>query len=211
MNTHVAERRPLGALGRMGVVGGLHLAVIYLVATSLGIVPKLQIADPIEGRIIPSDPIPVPPPDPVGPPDTTSQIRVQLDPPVAPPPDTVEDSDAIGAEFVPDPIPTPPVDRSPQPELVGVRQDARYPLTRPPYPPSAVRAEQQGAVEIEVYVLPNGRVGDARVVKSTGHPVLDQSALDEARRRWRLMPATRDGVPYAQWHKMRVVFDLRDR
>jgi hypothetical protein len=41
--------------------------------------------------------------------------------------------------------------------------------------------------------------------------LLDQSAVDEAKRRWRLQPATRDGVPFAQWHKLRVVFELRNR
>ena len=60
-------------------------------------------------------------------------------------------------------------------------------------------------------MLPNGRVGDARVVKSTGFEELDQSAIDEAKRNWRLMPATRDGVPIAQWHRLRVTFKLNEQ
>ena len=36
--------------------------------------------------------------------------------------------------------------------------------------------------------------GDARVVKSTGFEELDRAALAEAKRNWRLLPATRDGV-----------------
>ena len=57
-----------------------------------------------------------------------------------------------------------------------------------------IREGNQGTIDIEVYVLPNGRVGDARVVKSTGFEELDLAALAEAKRNWRLLPATRDGV-----------------
>jgi protein TonB len=211
MNTQVEGRRPVGALGRMGVVAGLHVAVVYLVATGLGIVPKLEMPTIIEGGVILEKTAPVDPPPPIGPPEPSRNLVVQFEPPVAPPMDPPDDSGAIGGEFVPDPVPLPPVDRTPQSVLQGVRPDSRYPLTRPNYPSEAVRRELEGAVEIEVYVLPNGRVGDARVFRSTGHAVLDQAAIDEAKRRWRLQPATRDGVPFAQWHKFRVVFDLQDR
>jgi protein TonB len=95
-----------------------------------------------------------------------------------------------------------------QPLIVGVQVDARHPLSQPPYPPGEIRAGNTGTADIEIYVLPNGRVGDARIVKSTGYPALDQSALDEAKRKWRLTPATRDGVPFAQWHRLRVTFKL---
>ncbi len=69
----------------------------------------------------------------------------------------------------------------------------------------------QGSVDIEIYVLPNGRVGDARVLRSSGFERMDQSALEEARRRWRMLPATRDGEPFAQWHRLRVVFKLKNQ
>ena len=29
--------------------------------------------------------------------------------------------------------------------------------------------------------------------------------------KWRLKPATRDGVPFAQWHRMRVTFKLNEQ
>jgi protein TonB len=208
MNTRVLERRPMGALGRIGVVAGLHVAVIYVVGAGLGITPTLA-PTRMEGTIIPSTEPPDELPERVEPRDFSQRVHVPV--PVAPLPDADEETGAIGAEAVPDPVPLPPVDSTPREVLTAVRQDARYPLTQPPYPMGAVRAEQEGAMEIEVYVLPNGRVGDARVVRSTGHALLDQSALDEAKRRWRLLPATRDGVPYAHWHRLRVVFELRNR
>ena len=74
-----------------------------------------------------------------------------------------------------------------------------------------IRAGNTGTADIEVYVLPNGRVGDARIVKSTGFESLDRSAMEEAKRKWRLAPATRDGVPFAQWHRLRVTFRLNQQ
>jgi protein TonB len=208
MTTRVLERRPMGALGRMGVVAGLHVAVIYLVATGLGIAPKLEIPDDIEASFIDQAP-------PLEPPPSMREPRLARRKVVVPRPvidiEVPVPEDTFRPLTVDDPAPTEVLPVTPGPVMTAVRQDARYPLTQPPYPMGAVRAEQEGAVEIEVYVLPNGRVGDARVVKSTGHALLDQSALDEAKRRWRLLPATRDGVPYAQWHRLRVVFELRNR
>jgi periplasmic protein TonB len=207
MSTRVAERHPAGALGRIGIVAGLHLVVIYLVATGLGIVPPL-LQPTMEGTIVPDVEVPDELPPDVPPPDFLPRQEVYVPTPEVPidvPP--TEDS------FRP-PITERPPDVFPPTQsavVVGVRADARYPLTQPPYPMSAVRDNQEGAVEIEVYVLPSGRVGDARVVRSTGYPALDQSALEEARRRWRLQPATRDGVPYPEWHRLRVVFELRNR
>ena len=59
-------------------------------------------------------------------------------------------------------------------------------------------------------MLPNGRVGDARIVRSSGFE-RSTVTLDEARRNWRLLPATRDGEPFAQWHRLRVVFKLKNQ
>ena len=44
--------------------------------------------------------------------------------------------------------------------------------------------------------------------RSSGFERLDQSAIDEAKRSWRLVPATKAGVPFAQWYKVRVTFKL---
>jgi protein TonB len=210
MNTRAANRRPMGALGRIGVVAGLHVAVIYLVATGLGIAPTLA-PTKMTGTIVPSAEPPDTAPPPVAPPRYENNLLFEFPAPEAPIPDPAESTASITGQASFDPVAVPLIDPAPGPALTAVRMDARYPLTQPPYPPGAVRAEQEGAVELEIYVLPSGRVGDARVVRSTGYALLDQSAVDEAKRRWRLQPATRDGVPIAQWHKLRVVFELRNR
>ena len=54
-------------------------------------------------------------------------------------------------------------------------------------------------------------IGDARIVRSSGYELFDRATLSEARRNWRLLPATRDGEPFAQWYRLRVVFKLKSR
>lgn len=207
MSIHTAERRPLGALGRMSAVAALHAGLLYMIANSLGMVPSI-LENKTEATIIDEprtaeDPVPQPEPDltprrdtvviPDAPPDLEFESPDVI---TGPPPDIVETRGETGGSAVV------------QPQIVGVQIDARRPLSQPPYPPSEVRAGNTGTADIEIYVLPNGRVSDARIVKSTGFAALDQSALDEARRNWRLIPATRDGVPFAQWHRLRVTFKL---
>ena len=207
MSTHTAERRPLGALGRMGVVAALHAGMLYMIANSLGMVPSI-LENKTEATIIDEpppidDPAPQPEPDltlrrdsvvtPDAPPDLEFESPDVI---TGPPPDVIESHVQTGGSAVVQPL------------IVGAQVDSRRPLSQPPYPPSEIRAGNAGTADIEVYVLPNGRVGDARIVKSTGFPALDQSALDEAKRKWRLTPATRDGMPFAQWHRLRVTFKL---
>jgi protein TonB len=74
-----------------------------------------------------------------------------------------------------------------------------------------IREGNQGTIEVEVFVQPDGRVADARVLKSTGYAELDLAAIAEAKRNWRLIPATQDGKPIAQWHRLRVTFKLNER
>jgi periplasmic protein TonB len=209
MNTTVAEKRPLGALGRMGMVAGLHVAALYLIATGLGIVPPL-IQEPLVGTVI----------DEVRPPDDPHPAVPQprlVDPRLTvPPPDHVNIDialpDPVFGEVTSDPPPTPEIIATgPDHTLLAARMDTRHPLTQPTYPARDIREGNEGTVELEIYVLPTGRIGDARVLKSTGSPTLDQSAVEEAKRKWRMLPATRDGEPYAQWHRLKVTFNLRNR
>ncbi|HTU67179.1 MAG TPA: TonB family protein [Steroidobacteraceae bacterium] len=196
----------------MGVVAGIHLAVFFFIAKGLGIVPSLTMPpEPIEASFADPQPVDVPPPDPVGPPS-----QEQLDIRVPMPDELTVESDPQNT-IVAQALPPDGLDMTgsgpnlPQPVVISARQDVRHPLSQPPYPPGEIRAGNEGNADVEVYVLPNGRVGDARIVRSTGFDRLDRSALDEAKRNWRLLPATRDGVPVAQWYKVRVTFKITGR
>jgi protein TonB len=193
----------------MGMVAGVHAAALYLIATSLGIVPPLIEPEPPPFVIEQSTQPPPPDPPPTFEPRNTAPPLTASVPVVLP--DDAFSEDAPFVEFTDDPPVVPPIVPPRDVQMLGVRADARFPLTRPPYPQKDVREGNEGSVELEVYVMPNGRIGDVRVLKSTGSPTLDQSAVDEAKRRWRMLPAMRDGEAYAQWHRLRVVFDLKDR
>ena len=66
---------------------------------------------------------------------------------------------------------------------------------RPPYPLAARRLGLEGRVLLEVVIQPDGRAASVAVRESSGHRVLDDSAVETVRSRWRFIPARRDGVP----------------
>jgi periplasmic protein TonB len=64
---------------------------------------------------------------------------------------------------------------------------------KPDYPAAAQRRQLEGHVVLRVNVSASGMAEAVAVAASSGHPVLDQAALD-AVRTWRFNPATRGGV-----------------
>jgi periplasmic protein TonB len=77
----------------------------------------------------------------------------------------------------------------------------------PPYPPAARQRHYQGTVLLEVLVDEGGKVGELRVARSSGHPLLDRAALN-AVRHWRFEPGRRHGVNIAMWVQIPVRFVL---
>ena len=207
----VVEKRSLGALGRMGIVAGMHVAVVLVVAKSLGLVPSMVTADPMI-TTFPDDPPVVDEPTKVtynG--DSLTTREVELVKPDDPATEADDEGALTGKLVRPEDVRTVGTVEPPRQNLVAVRQDPAHPLTQPPYPAPMIRGNNEGVVELEVFVQPDGRVSDARIVKSSGFEAFDRATLDEARRRWRLLPAMRDGVPYPQWARQRVVFRLVNR
>jgi TonB family protein len=62
--------------------------------------------------------------------------------------------------------------------LEAVRRRIQESLT---YPEAARRRSVTGVVKIEITVQPNGKIGEATIVMSSSHPVLDDAALDTVR------------------------------
>lgn len=67
---------------------------------------------------------------------------------------------------------------------------------KPPYPLAARRQGAEGRVVLRAQVLEDGRCAKVHIVRSSGHALLDETALATVRR-WRFMPATRAGTPVA--------------
>jgi protein TonB len=211
MAAQTVGTRPLGALGRMSIVIAMHVGLVFLLAGGL-VMRKAEEPPNIQSTFIdePQPPIDVPP---VTQPTELERPDVYVPQPLFDPledPPLVE-STIIAQALPPDGVEVGPGSAVPVPTLVNVRQDARHPLSQPPYPATDIRLGNEGSADVEVYVLPNGRVGDARIVKSTGFERMDRATLEEARRNWRLIPATRDGVAVPQWYRLRVVFKLTNQ
>ena len=94
------------------------------------------------------------------------------------------------------------------PVLTGAGIDPRFARDlQPPYPPSLERLEIQGAVTVRVQVGLDGRVTAVELVR-TDDPAFFASTRDWALKRWRFMPATRDGAPVVTWLTKTVQFRI---
>lgn len=192
------------------IIVGLHIGLFYLLNSGMSHQLVEAVLGPIETRMIEEAPDvdePPPPPPP----------KIETPPPFVPPPE-------IAIEIPADAAPTtaitnitrerpvvqaPPV-AAPVIPRTAPKSDPRRPLSQPEYPPSSRRAGEAGTVILEVLVLENGRVGDARVKQSSGHPKLDEAAVREVKRSWRLVPGTENGKPVQMWGQFAVTFKLTD-
>ena len=105
--------------------------------------------------------------------------------------------------------PPPPrvVQKAPGPLRVGgtIRQPVKVRHVDPVYPAIAQAARVQGFVIIEATLSPDGRVSNARVLRSI--PLLDQAAL-EAVRQWEYTPTLLNGIPVPVIMTITVMFTL---
>jgi periplasmic protein TonB len=80
---------------------------------------------------------------------------------------------------------------------------------KPNYPGIAKSRHWEGLVMLRVYVTPDGRCGNLNIYRSSGHEVLDESAMT-AVRNWRFVPGKRGDTPIASWATVPIEFRLRD-
>jgi len=106
-------------------------------------------------------------------------------------------------EAPPPPPPPPPA----APVRVGgnIKTPTKIKNVAPVYPAIAQSARVQGVVIIEATIGPNGKVQDARVLRSI--PLLDQAALD-AVKQWEFTPTLLNGVPVPVIMTVTVQFNL---
>jgi periplasmic protein TonB len=80
---------------------------------------------------------------------------------------------------------------------------------KPQYTADAMRAKVQGAVWLECIVMPDGTVGDVKVIRSLDSTFgLDQEAI-KAARKWRFVPGMRQGEPVPVIVTIELTFTLR--
>lgn len=117
------------------------------------------------------------------------------------------------APRVPAPVPEPPVQLATVPEVRASEPDyvARYLHNPPPsYPWQARRMGIEGRVVLQVEILRNGNAGRIEIRQSSGHELLDQTAI-KAVGGWRFDPARIAGAPIIAWAEVPISFRLTDR
>jgi protein TonB len=81
---------------------------------------------------------------------------------------------------------------------------------KPPYPALAIKLGLEGKVVILVDVLPSGKAGKVVVENSSGHELLDQSALQTISK-WQFASTRKDGVITNQVIRIPITFNLKSR
>lgn len=194
-NGHSAPESPLLARsGRALLVIGAHVIVVYLIATSLGIVKAPNFVKPMEASIIdmPQDqakPVEVIKPD---------IEQPQLD---VPPPDT------LPIPEVEVPVEATSTMNAAPAEAVEATELAVSNRVAPIYPPASRRGGEEGVATFRILVDTNGKPLQVNVVKSSGFARLDDAAA-AAIRRWTFVPPTRGGVKVQSWSRVAVRFEL---
>lgn len=100
-----------------------------------------------------------------------------------------------------------PTPRPAAPEADAISDAVLVRQVTPRYPTAAMRANQEGWVDVELTVGTDGTVGNVTVVDSQPKHVFDRSAID-AVSRWEYKPATRNGEPMAVTLRRRLQFNL---
>ena len=108
----------------------------------------------------------------------------------------------------PPPLPSAPAAPSSKPYTVGglIKPPMRVKDVAPVYPVIAQSARVQGDVIISAVIGPDGKVQNARVLRSV--PLLDQAAID-AVRSWEYTPTLLNGQPVAVVMTVTVSFRIR--
>jgi protein TonB len=190
----------------------IHAGFLWVLSSGLGSQIVEVIRGPVNVKMIdkPKEEENEPPPPP---PD------IEAPPPYVPPPDFAIESAPVASNTTAISNTTSTIPAAPPPKAAAPQATSRTPpntsgkgarVTQPEYPPASRRAGEEGTVTLEIYVLETGKVQEARVKKSSGFPKLDDAAVKEATRSWKLVPGKEDGKPVAMWHTLNVTFRLTE-
>jgi protein TonB len=179
---------------------GIHILIIYGLATSMGIVQIPKFAAPIEAVFIPEQTQVEPEPEIQKPeidqvmPTEQPLPEIQFDEPVAPPSEV--------------PIPATESAISASAATGAPAQDLKTSnRVEPAYPSASRRAGEEGTVRLKVLVDEKGRPRDVSIANSSGFSRLDQAAM-EAVRKWRFVAATDGTNAITAWTQVAITFRL---
>lgn len=199
------DRRSSGSVlartGPMAAVIGIHVAIIYLLAVSMGVVEAPKFAQPVQAVFIPEQSQPQPEEPVVKP-----KMEDIAAPSEQPPPDILFDEVVVPPSETPMAASNNAVAAT---EATGAVTQELKTNTRiePTYPPASRRAGEEGTVRLKVLVDENGRPKDVQVAQTSGFSRLDDAAK-QAVRRWRFQAAMDNGRAITVWTQVAVTFKL---
>jgi protein TonB len=94
--------------------------------------------------------------------------------------------------------------------------EARYSgpgLHNPPtrYPRLALERHWEGSVRLRVEVLPDGSAGQIHILQSSGHDLLDESALEHVKSLWHFQPARKGTQAVTSWVVIPIEFRIHSK
>lgn len=164
-------------------------------------------APPPQPRLRPREPIADPQAFPVNAPDSIEPEReIDLSFQDAAGPGVVGGVDQFSDVLAEPIVPAAPEQQAPLPVGGAIRTPTKVRDVKPVYPPMAQAARIEGIVIIEATIDVDGRIMNARVLRSV--PMLDPAALD-AVRQWQFTPTLLNGVPVPVIMTVTVAFKLQ--
>ncbi|MGV3769291.1 MAG: energy transducer TonB [Sphingobium phenoxybenzoativorans] len=205
-----SRRSPIG-LGGTIAVHAVAVGIFLLMPREM---IEVFVPPSILTYAVPADP---PPPDPVQPPPDNSKHPIQqpdrsvipvIIPKVALPVDPVDITETV------DPLPPiqpkieTPADPPRAPVFAQASPDPRFARDlQPAYPPSMQRMDMEGSVTVRVRIGADGRVLSVEKLSAASDAFWD-ATREQALRKWRFRPGTRDGTPVESERVMTVHFRM---
>jgi protein TonB len=215
------QRNPGKHAVGIGVVVAMHVLLAWALISGLAQRVVEVVRQPIETKIIEDvKPPPPPPPPALPPPPKYAPPPPSYVPPpevvVAPPPTPAPSITTVTTPPPPAPVTIAPAPSPapPAPPAPAARTEPRLDFNvceKPVYSAAARRAEAQGEVTVEYTMDTNGRIGDAKVVRSSG-PTREHKQLDrltvEAVLACKGTPGTVDGKPQTLTSRVTYVWKI---
>lgn len=193
----------------IGIVIVMHIGIVIALKEGLSRSIVELVKGPIETKIIEEikEEKKLPPPPPANP--------LKPPPVYVPPIDTpmIDLEPAPDTRAITSTTSQKPVKQAPAIPGTPIQLNRKRTLSKPHYPPSSMRLGEEGLVTINLCVGENGKITDAKLVKTSGFPKLDAAAIEHALSgAWdkNFNPATQNGKPITACSNVPVRFKIEN-
>ncbi len=201
--------------GLLGVVVGLHVAVLLAIVAAKTIVPQIAEIPLIVDMIQPALEAPKPPaakPLPMAKPQPVKQISKPVPAPPVQTPQLETTTSTVPAPSAPSVAPSESKPAPPAPPAGEAVSQARFDADylknpAPPYPALSRRMGEEGKVVLRVTVNPQGTADNVEIKTSSGSSRLDESAQKTVRT-WKFIPAKRGDTAVQSVVLVPIIFKL---